>query len=157
MIVKPGRQAERFQGADDLGHLRSERTPARHVHELRWRTGHHDGRAPENLVELDGLLQVVAAEGVGAVVRGPARDAQVVEPLTSLLGLLGRPLEIGRVELDDLVAHLGHRAHRAEQVLGEFASHGVELDADRHGLPLGGVHDGQRRRRHPGRREKRPP
>ena len=58
-------------------------------------------------------------------------------------GGVGRPLEVRRVELHHLVAHLRDCRDRAGQVLHQFVAHRVQLEADGDVL----LHRGQRRHR----------
>ena len=48
-------------------------------------------------------------DGLGAVVGGVALDAELVEQLPDVLRLLGGPVQVGRVELDDLIARSWRR------------------------------------------------
>ncbi len=83
-----------------------------------------------------GFGDAVGLIACGAVVRRQALDAEIVEQLADVLGRVGRPVEIRRVELDDLVAHLGDGRDGALEVLGQLAADRVELDADGHFLRL---------------------
>ena len=94
--------------------------------------GHDDVLAADDLIELDRLLQAVGRERRRAVVRRAALDAQVVEQLAHVLRRRGRPVEVRRVELDDLVAHLRNGGHGAGQILRQLGPHRIELEPDRH-------------------------
>ena len=66
-----------------------------------------------------------------------AFQADIVHALANVLRRVGRPVEIRRVELDDLVAHLADGGDGAGQVLGEIAADGVEFKSDRDFLGRG--------------------
>ena len=112
--------------------------------------GDDDVLAADDLIELDGLGHAVGGNRLRAVVGRQALDAEVVEELADVLRLFGGPAVVRRVELDDLVAHLGDGADRAGQVFHEVASNRVQLDADGDLLGLG-----ERRRRGERRRASR--
>ena len=50
--------------------------------------------------------------------------------LRTSLAAAGVQSKYRRVELDDLVAHLGDRGHRAREVFHQLRAYGVEFDAD---------------------------
>ena len=92
--------------------------------------GHDDVTRAQSLVQLDGLGDPVGREGLPVVVSGIAANAERVQFLADLLGVIESPVVIGRVELDALVAHLRDAANRSHQVLFQFVANGVELEAD---------------------------
>ena len=100
------------------------------------RAGHDDELAPDDLVDLDGVWKVLGGECAVAVVGREAADADVVHELFHILGVGGRPVEIGSVELDAFVAHFGDAADRAHQVLFQLFPHRKQLESDRNMFAL---------------------
>src|SRR5262249_30729574 len=93
--------------------------------------GHHDEFAADDLVDLDGVGEALRLEGLRAVVRGEAADAEIVQELSNVFSIARRPLEVGCIELHALVTHLGYGPDRAHEVLLELVADGVELEAER--------------------------
>jgi hypothetical protein len=146
VIVVPGKHAERLKRGAGSGQLIRETLPSLDARDPR-RARHDDVPAADDLVELDGLRQACGREIGRTVVRGMAPDAEVVQQLPHVLGVLGRPAVVGRVELDDLIAHLRHGANGTHEVFRQRAANRVELDADRRAASLcEDACDGQRSR-----------
>ena len=112
-----------------------------------------DRLAADDLVELDGFWQVVGADGCAPLCVDRHLMPRSSSSLRIVLGGLERPVEVGRVELHDLVAHLGDGGHGGLQVLGQLAADRVELDADGDSLRL--RQEGRRKRHRTGHGEKR--
>ena len=94
---------------------------------------HDEELVADGAVELDGLLELVALNGVVRRVRAAGDEAVVIEQLAQFLGAAA----VIAGELDALVADLRHRGQRAGQVGLALLAHRVELQADGN-LPAGG-------------------
>jgi hypothetical protein len=74
------------------------------------RAGHDDLLAAENLVHLDGALDLVGHDVARVVVRADTADAHIIHQLAEFLGLLRRVIPVQRVVFHRLVADLGDLA-----------------------------------------------
>ena len=90
------------------------------------------------LVEFDGLLELVAQDGLVGRVGAAGDEAVVIEQLAQFLGAAA--MIAG--ELDSPVADLRHRGQRAGQVGLALLAHRVELQADGDLLARGGLGHG---------------
>ena len=88
--------------------------------------------AADDLVQLDRFLQTLRRKRVRVVVGRGTLQSRVVERFADLASAFDGPVHIGRVELDDLVAHLSDGGNRPEEVLRQFAAHRVQLETDWH-------------------------
>ena len=66
------------------------------------------------------MFETFTYEGIGAVVRGVAANAEFVHERAHVLGLLRRPAHIGRVKLHALISHFGDGANGTGKILLEF-------------------------------------
>jgi len=82
--------------------------------------GHDDELAADDAVKFDHVGKVLRRERLCSVVRGGAADSRVVEDLPDLLCVVGRPVEVGRIEFDDFVAHFRDGPDGAGEVLLEL-------------------------------------
>src|SRR5262249_22322112 len=74
----------------------------------------------------------------------------VVEDLAHALRGVHGPVEIRRVELDDLISHLADSRDGAGEILRELSAHRIQLETDWHGpraSERGRRREGDRRRR----------
>jgi hypothetical protein len=156
VVVESGRHAVRPQRLCRRRARLGQLFPGVDGLELRRRAGHDDHAAAQDGVELDRVLEHVAAEGRRRVVRRRTAQAEVVELPSHVPGHHRRPLQVGRIELDQLVAHLRDARERAGQIIGQLGADRVQLQPDRHARLPGRLQRSRRERQHAGRGEKPP-
>ncbi len=61
---------------------------------------------------------------------GGAADAEIVELLADLFGVIGRPVVVGGEELDILVAHFGDSADSPHEVVFQLVANGVQFQSN---------------------------
>jgi hypothetical protein len=94
MVVEARDHLVRLELVGRGGQLVGESLPAVGAAHLR-RAGQDDRVAPDDLVQLDGAIDVRVAQKLRAVVRRRTVDAEIVQQPAVLFRLLGGPLEIG--------------------------------------------------------------
>src|SRR5215470_11202063 len=100
--------------------------------------GHDDVLAAECEIEVLRAVDLVWVEIVEVVVRREAADAEIVQQLAHVFGLLVGALEVGSIELDTFVSHLADGAYGRFGIFLELLADGVEFEA--HGnLGVGGA------------------
>src|ERR1039458_4314906 len=88
-----------------------------------WSAGQHNVTAAKNLVQFDGVGQVLArSERLETVVRRITAQAKIVHLRADVFGVSRRPLEVRRVELNHFVTELGNCLERDRQVARQLAS-----------------------------------
>ena len=95
---------------------------------------HDEEGVAQGVVELDGLGQVIAEQGVEGGMRAAAFETDVVEQLAQCLGIA--PVVAG--ELDGLVAHLRHGRDGADEIFGALVAHRIKLETEGNLVPAVG-------------------
>ena len=131
VIVKTGREAVLHEFRRGGGEIAGEFFPTLGTDSGAGGAREHEGFRAKNLVELDRAAHRLAGrERRETIVRRVAAQPEILELPANIFGERKRPPEIRRVELDALVAELGDGLERLGEILSEFATDGVELDAD---------------------------
>src|SRR6266850_967564 len=98
---------------------------------FRVRRGHHHIFAAENQVHVAGPADVFLIQIRTVIVRRETTDAQIVQQLPHLFGLIFGPFEIRRIKLDALIAHLSDGSNGGLRVFFQFVSSGIKFEPNR--------------------------